>query len=181
MKILAFAGSNSSNSINKKLVSFVAHQFNNAAIEILDLNAYEMPLYSPDREKVSSLLQLAYDFAEKIDTADLLIISLAEYNGNYTAAFKNLTEWVSRIPERKIFGGKPVFLMATSPGQRGGETVLEIAKQRFPYDGAKIIETFSLPFFYEFFDAEKGIVNQEKLSELNIKMEKLKQDYKNYF
>ncbi len=173
MKIIAFAGSNSSSSINKQWVTFVSQKFENAEIEILDLNDFEMPIYSADREKNGGLPKLAYDFAEKIDTADFLLVSLAEHNGNYSSAFKNLMDWVSRIPDRKIFGGKPMFLMATSPGKRGGASVLEIATNRFPFDGAQILETFSLPFFYEYFDNQKGITNPEKASEWEQKVKKL--------
>ena len=177
MKILAFAGSNSSTSINKQLVTFVSQKFENSEIEILDLNDYEMPIYSSDREKSGGLPKLAYDFAEKIDTSDFFLVSLAEHNGNYSAAFKNLMDWVSRIPERKIFGEKPMFLMATSPGKRGGASVLEIASKRFPFDGAQVLDTFSLPFFYEFFEAEKGIIDDEKSKELQVKIEKIKTDF----
>ncbi|GGP01342.1 FMN reductase [Cloacibacterium rupense] len=173
MKILAFAGSNSSTSINKQWVTFVSRKFENSEIEILDLNDYEMPIYSSDREKNDGLPKLAYDFAQKIDTADLLLVSLAEHNGNYSSAFKNLLDWVSRIPERKIFGEKPMFLMATSPGKRGGASVLEIAEKRFPFDGAKIVETFSLPFFYETFDNQNGISETEKAAELEEKVKKV--------
>ena len=177
MKILAFAGSNSSTSINKQLVTFVSQKFENSEIEILDLNDYEMPIYSSDREKSGGLPKLAYDFAEKIDTSDFLLVSLAEHNGNYSAAFKNLMDWVSRIPERKIFGEKPMFLMATSPGKRGGASVLEIASKRFPFDGAQVLDTFSLPFFYEFFEAEKGIIDEEKSKELQEKIKKIKDNF----
>lgn len=177
MKILAFAGSNSSTSINKKLVKYTVDKLNVSEYEILYLNDFEMPIYSSDREKKEGLPKLAYDFANKIDTADLLLVSLAEHNGNYSAAFKNLMDWVSRIPERKIFGEKPMFLMATSPGKRGGASVLEIASKRFPFDGTTVVDTFSLLFFYEYFDDEKGITNEEKMKELEGKLEKLKADF----
>lgn len=176
MKILAFAGSNSSASINKKLVTFASKQFENQEVEILDLNDYEMPIYSFDRETQTGIPQLAFDFAEKIDSSDFLLISLAENNGNFSAAFKNLIDWVSRISGRKVFNAKPVFLMATSPGGRGGASVLEYAENRLPYDGAIVIDTFSLPLFSESFDNQKGIVNEIKLEEFNQKIEKIKKE-----
>ena len=83
-------------------------------------------------------------------------------------------DWISRIKGRKIFGGKPMFLMATSDGGRGGASVLEIAEKRFPFDGAEVLEIFSLPKFSEYFDAEKGIVNEEKLEEFKEKVQKVK-------
>lgn len=67
--------------------------------------------------------------------------------------------------------------MAASPGRRGGASVLDIASKRFPFDGATVLETFSLPSFYETFDAEKGIVDQEKLDELKKKIEIVKSNF----
>ena len=54
--------------------------------------------------------------------------------------------------------------MATSPGRRGGASVLEIAAKRFPFNGGKVVANFSLPSFKENFSEDKGIVN-EALSE----------------
>ena len=65
-KILAFGASNSQNSINKKLASYTANLFENATVEVLDLNDFEMPIYSIDREKKDGLPQLAHDFYDKI-------------------------------------------------------------------------------------------------------------------
>ncbi len=176
MKILAFAGSNSSQSINKKLVTFVAQHFaQEHEVEIIDLNDYEMPIYGSDREQ-KGIPQPALDLASKIDTSDFLMISLAEHNGAYTTAFKNLFDWLSRVPNRAHFGDKKMFLMATSPGGRGGLGVLEVAAQRFPYHQTTIVESFSLPFFQKNFDEKQGIVDEEKKIELLEKIEKIKKE-----
>ncbi|MCC8407766.1 NAD(P)H-dependent oxidoreductase [Mucilaginibacter sp. UR6-1] len=178
MKILAFAGSNSAASINKKLVTYVASFFREHTIEVLDLNDYEMPLFGVDKIAKTGIPQQALDFAEKIDESHLLLISLAENNGAYTTAFKNIFDWISVIPERKAFwGDKPTFVMATSPGPRGGASVLNIASTTLPYYGAKIIDTFSLPGFHENFDSEKGITHAGAAAELQSKIEKIKADF----
>ena len=44
-KIIAFAGSSSKTSINKQLVTYAANLFENASVEVLDLNDYEMPYF----------------------------------------------------------------------------------------------------------------------------------------
>ena len=166
MKIIAFAGSPSKNSINKKLATYAAGLFQNAEVEILDLNDYQMPLFSVDIEAEIGQHELANAFLSKIKSADFLVVSLAENNGNYSAAFKNIYDWCSRI-NGKVFQGKPMLLMATSPGGRGGATVLEIAKNSFPRYGADIKATFSLQSFNYNFDVEKGkISNAEFDSEL---------------
>ncbi len=101
MKIVAFAGSSSKESINKKLVTYVAEQFPNVEKEILDLNDYEMPIFSVDREH-EGIPTLALEFAEKIDSADLLLIALAEHNSTYAAEFRKIFSiGFSRIKRQK--------------------------------------------------------------------------------
>ncbi len=154
MKVLGFAGSNSQKSINKKLVQYVLHKIEAAETELLDLNDYEVPIYSPERENQDGIPAKILDFAQKISTADLVVLSLAEHNGTYSTAFKNTYDWLSRIPGRKVWDETNLLLMATSPGGRGGQSVLEVASSRFPRDGAKIIATFSLPNFKDNYSAD---------------------------
>jgi NAD(P)H-dependent FMN reductase len=162
MKIIAFGGSPSKNSINKKLAAYAASLFENADVEVLDLNDFQMPLFSVDIEEEIGEHPLAQAFLDKIATADFLVVSLAENNGNYSAAFKNVFDWCTRI-NGKVFQDKPMLLMATSPGARGGATVLEIAKNAFPRYGADLKATFSLPSFKDNFDIEKGQISNPEL------------------
>ncbi|NDP26872.1 MAG: NAD(P)H-dependent oxidoreductase [Flavobacterium sp.] len=164
MKIIAFAGSNSQHSINKKLAIYASSLFENAEVEVLDLNDYEMPLFSVDKEAVIGQHPLAKAFLEKISTADILVVSLAENNANYSVAFKNVFDWCSRIGA-KVFQEKSMLLMATSPGARGGASVLEIATKALPRCGGNIKATFSLPSFNDNFDVEKGKISNEELDE----------------
>ena len=159
-KIIAFGASSSKTSINKQLATYVATQFNNASVEVLDLNDYEMPIFSIDRESTTGIPKLAEAFFEKLGSADLIIISFAEHNGAYSAAFKNIFDWISRI-NSKTFQEKSMILLSTSPGPRGGATVLEIAKNRFPFQGGVVKGSFSLPSFNANFDQAKGIINDD--------------------
>lgn len=165
-KIIAFGASSSKHSINKQLANYAAHQFENVVVELLDLNEYEMPIFSVDKQKENGIPQLAHDFFAKLGSADLILISFAEHNGAYSSAFKNILDWTSRI-DSNTFQGKPMFLLATSPGPRGGSTVLEIAKNRFPFQGGNVKGSFSLPNFNENFDVEKGITNMTLKNQLN--------------
>ena len=162
MKIIAFGGSPSKNSINKKLATYAASLFTNAEVEILDLNNFQMPLFTVDLEAEIGQHELAKAFLAKIESADFLVVSLAENNGNYSAAFKNIFDWCSRITP-KVFQEKPMLLLATSPGARGGASVLEIAKTAFPRYGADIKATFSLPNFNANFDIEKLEISNSEL------------------
>lgn len=174
MKILAIAGSNSETSINKLLVTYATSLVQNAEVEVVDMNEFEMPIYKHQREVESGVPQEAKNFAAKIDAADVLIISLSEHNGTYSSAFKNVFDWTSRIKDRAVWNEKPMLLMATAPGARGGLGVLEAAEKRFPLHGGNIVDTFTLPFFNDNFDkSAQKISNQEKDNELKEKTAKL--------
>ncbi len=82
MRIIAIAATNSKNSINKQLLTYAAGLLTDATVEILDLNDYEMPIFSVDRERDKGIPQVAHDFYEKIGQADGVLISFAEHNGS---------------------------------------------------------------------------------------------------
>lgn len=163
-KIIAFAGSNSKTSINKQLAVYASSLVNNTEVEVLDLNDFELPIYGIDYENDNGIPKNAKTFLDYIKSSDGIVLSLAEHNGAYATVFKNLFDWMSRI-EGKLWLNKPMLLMATSPGARGGASVLEIAKNRFPFNGGNIVAEFSLPFFGENF-SEGKIINKDLNSEL---------------
>lgn len=155
MRVIAFAASNSSVSINQQLAAYAASLADAADVEMLDIHDYEMPIYRHDREEESGIPQLAHDFLAKIAAADALIISFAEHNGIYTAAFKNLFDWCSRIG-RDVWHNKPMVLLSTSPGGRGGKGVLEFAVGHMPRFGGNLVGHMSVPSFGENFDTGAG-------------------------
>lgn len=160
MKILGFAGSNSQNSINFKLVHYTVGQLDTHEIEFLDLNDYEVPIYSIDKENQNGIPERIKEFVSKIEAADAVVLSLAEHNGAYTVAFKNLLDWSSRY-KIDFFGEKPMFLMGTSPGGYGAKNVLGLAESRLPKFEANIKAVFSLPKFNDNFEEGVGITDEE--------------------
>ncbi len=161
--ILVIAGTSHRESVNLALASYTASQIEGAEITTLDLNNFEMPIYSQDREEASGIPEEAGKFLAAIQGSDGIILALAEHNGSYTAAFKNVLDWTSRM-EQKLWSEKPMLLMATSPGGRGGANVLAAAGGYLPHLGAQVKATFSLPSFYDNFDAESGVKDAESLS-----------------
>ena len=172
MKILAFAASNSRNSINKAFVSFTLNEIHASEKTLLDLNDFVLPLYGIDLENEIGIPKEAQDFANHIEKADLLLISLAEHNGTYTSAFKNLFDWLSRA-KTKCFEGKKMVLLSTSPGGRGGRGVMDAALLRFPIHGAEILGHFCLPMFQTNFDEQAGIVDAALNSEYRKLLDKV--------
>lgn len=160
MHITAFAASNSTTSINKQFVQYAAQQFAADSIHVLDLNDFEMPIYSTEREKNEGIPQQAHDFVEALSKADLIVVSIAEHNGTYTAAFKNIFDWASRA-QLKMFNEKPLVLLSTAPGPMGGKFALEAAATRFPRHGAHLVGTFALPAFSTNFSSTEGILDEQ--------------------
>lgn len=154
--ILAFAASTSTQSINKKFAEYAAHALPDVTVRVIDLNDFAAPMYSVDAEASDGIPASAKTFVAEIESADGIILSLAEHNGSYSAAFKSIFDWGTRH-KHKIWSDKPMLLLSTSPGARGGATVLEAAANSFPHLGAKVAATFSLPSYGENFSIEKGI------------------------
>lgn len=175
MKILAFSTSGSSTSINKQLLLSALDHFNSGDIELVDLNDYEMTIYNSDKEQKDGIPTKAIEFQNKIDEADLIIMAMAEHNGAYTVLFKNIFDWMTRIPNRKTFPDKKMFLLSTSPGPMGGKISLEIAAKRFPFHGANVIATFSLPSFSQNFKEGEGITDPALKLEFEKIIEQVKQ------
>ncbi|MEM9502214.1 MAG: NAD(P)H-dependent oxidoreductase [Pseudomonadota bacterium] len=150
MHLLVFSASNSSTSINRQLAEYAASMVDGAEIEMLDIHNYEMPIYSSDREAADGIPQLAHDFLSRIGEADALIVSFAEHNGTYSAAFKNLFDWCSRAG-REVWQNKPTVMLATSPGQGGGARVLDFAVNAAPFFGGNVLGHLAVPKFPEAF------------------------------
>ncbi len=173
MKVLAFGASYSPTSINQELATYAAKYFSEHKVEVLNINQYKLPVFTANEEQIKNPPNVIHGFITKIKNSDLVIISLAEHNASYTAAFKNLFDW-SSVVESKIFKNSKVILLATSPGERGAKSVLAQALERFPRHGAEIVGSFSLPEFDKNFDKDKGIINPKILKDFTAFIDKLK-------
>ncbi|HET8752856.1 MAG TPA: NADPH-dependent FMN reductase [Salinimicrobium sp.] len=158
-KILAFAGSNSPTSINHQLILHVAENINEHSVEVMELRNLDIPVFSIILEKEGFPEDVKYLY-EKILEHEALIISVNEYNHNISGFFKNILDWLSRM-DRKFLTGKKILLMSTSPGKRGGASALEYATHIFNFFGGEVLQSFSLPLFYENFDSEENRIKNE--------------------
>ena len=138
--------------------------FNAAETQILDLNDYELPLFSVDIEKEVGKPEIARDFLDKIEWADVIVLSVAEHNAGLTVAFKNIYDWASS-QKKEVWGNVPMLLLSTSPGKRGGQNAMEAAKISLPHYGGNIKATFPLPSFNENFDTETGKIANKELDD----------------
>lgn len=174
MKILAFAASNSRKSINKQLINYATTLLSGHKVDIVDINDYQMPIYSSDLEEAHGIPDEASRFLKKIEDADALLISYAEHNGNYTVAFKNLFDWASR-ENQKVYQGKSIVMLSTSPGPGGAKSVLSLATGSAHFFNGEVKASLSIPSFYDNFDQETcELKNSELVSQLKTVLAALK-------
>lgn len=158
--LLAFAGSNSSRSINYKLVAFTVSQIGDGEVRLLDMSRMVLPVFSEDLERDEGYPQNLMELLDSIRHTDGLILSVNEHNGNPSAFFKNVLDWLSRA-DRDFLSGTPVLLMSTSRGKRGGAASLDVVKALLPRFGGEVVASFSLPSFNHNFSENEGITDIE--------------------
>lgn len=160
-KILAFSGSNSSTSINAKLLRHVVKKITSHEVTSIELSNYDIPIYSADIEKTAGMPSPSVQLKNLIDEHQALIISVNEHNSAPSAFFKNHIDWLSRV-DANFLQGKKVLLMSTSPGKRGAKSSLEFVRDvLLPRFGAEVVESFSLPSFGENYDETSNELTNE--------------------
>jgi NAD(P)H-dependent FMN reductase len=116
---------------------------------IIDLLEYNFPLFHERLKFQESPSTAALDFAEKIRSADGVIIILPEYNGGYPASLKNATDLLTTEWRRK-----PVAFVSVSDGPFGGtQSVTSMLFSLWKAGALTIPSTLRLPYIQREFDA----------------------------
>jgi NAD(P)H-dependent FMN reductase len=90
-----------------------------ATVEILDLNEYQFPVFSERLKYHPNPTPSMLSFANKIKSADGVIIVTPEYNGGYPASLKNVIDLLYDEWRRK-----PIAIATASNGSFGGTQVI---------------------------------------------------------
>jgi len=162
-KILAFAGSNSSTSINHALIENIAASITNFQTQVIRLDDFELPIYSEDFERDNGFPEPLERLHKEVKESDGVIISVNEHNGTVSAFFKNSMDWLSRI-EYKFLADKKVLLMSASPGKRGALSAYEYTKSVLPRYGAEVLDGVNFPSFSQNYSAEEKTVTNPELN-----------------
>lgn len=157
--ILAFAGSNSSTSINHQLLKYIQNNYL-PDLNLIELRSFEVPMYAMDTELNSGIPLTVQNLHAEIQNADRLLLSTSEHNGSYTSYFKSTMDWLSRF-DQDFVKEKKVFIAGTSPGRGGAANSIELSKRLMERLGASVQETFSLPSFGHVFENGKLIEEHE--------------------
>lgn len=146
--IVAFSGSNSSKSINQQLVHIASKMVEGAKVQIINIRDYTAVVYGQDEEEENGFPDSMVELRKVIQSADGFIVSSPEHNGSMPTAFKNTIDWLSRMGG-KVFNDKPVVFLSTSPGARGGASVMAHLLAIMPHQGAKVVGSHSVGSFYD--------------------------------
>ncbi len=139
-----------------------------ATTEILDLKAYNFPIFQGTLQTLVNPPKNVLEFAGKIKSAEGIIIVTPEYNGGYPASLKNAIDLLY-----EEWKHKPVAIATVSSGPFGGSQAL-VALQftLWKMRAWTIPAMFSVPTVEKAYD-ENGKamdkLNSDKLAEIFIK------------
>jgi NAD(P)H-dependent FMN reductase len=125
-RILVFAGSARSGSLNKKLarVAAAAVRATGAEATLIDLADYPTPLYDGDLEAREGVPVCARKLKDLFIAHQGLLIASPENNASVSALLKNTLDWISRQDGSESglipYQGKVAALAGASPGALGG-------------------------------------------------------------
>jgi chromate reductase len=178
-KILAFAGSTRSDSLNRKLVRFAATaaQAAGADVTIVNLKDFALPLFDQDLEDAGTppaAIELKQLFLEH----DGLLIASPEYNSSLSAVLKNAIDWASRSapgePMKAAFLGKVAAVISASPGALGGLRGLVHLTSILQNIGVMVIpEQYALGKAHEAFNNSGELINERASAAVSSIAEKL--------
>jgi chromate reductase len=117
LKILGVSGSLRKGSYNTAALR-AAQELAPEAVEIEIASIAGLPFYDSDVQAQGFPPEVEA-LAEKVRSADALLIATPEYNYSTSGVLKNAIDWLSRLPNQP-FAGKPFALMSASMSLHGG-------------------------------------------------------------
>jgi chromate reductase, NAD(P)H dehydrogenase (quinone) len=125
---------------NLKLAQDIQKELTSSSLEseIIDLEAMNLPLYTPEVEK-NEIPKLAFDISERMIESSACVLLSPEYNGGLSPVVVNAISWISRTSAdwRLAFSQKP-FMMGTSSGG-GGQKVIQVMSLQLQHLGAILL------------------------------------------
>eukprot|EP00298_Acanthocystis_sp_HF-20_P007949 c1737_g1_i1.p1 GENE.c1737_g1_i1~~c1737_g1_i1.p1 ORF type:complete len:248 (+),score=124.85 c1737_g1_i1:51-746(+) len=170
-KLIAFAGSTRTGSVNTKLVKCVGEfaQAHGAEVEVIDLKNFTLPLYDGDLEASAGLPKEAIQLKEKFESVDGFLIASPEYNGQVTPLLINMFAWTSRPhrPNEQMyhsFKGKSAAVLSASPGGLGGMRGLRILRDLLLNLGVNVLtEQATIGGAFNAFDKDGKLADPKQI------------------
>lgn len=171
-KVLGFCGSVRRGSWNEKLLQVVAGAVRGAGAEVtlVNLGAFDMPMFDEDTERAGGLPNGVVRFRQLLKSHQAFLIASPEYNSSFSPLLKNAIDWASRpaAGEKPLecFVGKVAALVSASPGYYGGYRGLQQVRYVLGNIGCIALpDMFALPRAHEAF-TETGDLKDPKQAEM---------------
>ena len=170
-KLLLISGSAREGSLNQRLVQLAGRkaQALGASVTTVDLRALNLPVYDDDLLAREGMPAGALQLRELFASHDGLLLSCPEYNALPTPLLVNSFDWLSVVKaEGSLPGGtgatagKPVGLLAASPGALGGIRQLPIVRTYLSTNFAMVAvpEQMALGSAGDAFDAAGNLIRE---------------------
>ena len=179
-RVLVFAGSARTGSVNKKLAAAAAAELKRAgaSVTLIDLADFDAPVYNGDIEAESGIPQSMQELRELIKSHEGIFISAPEYNACVPPIIINAFSWVSRPQQGDdrlaAFAGRFAAIAAASPGAMGGMRMLPRLRDYLAELGLTVIPGIvSLPGAMDAFDDTGDLKVERPREALQIQCEKL--------
>ncbi len=175
-KLLLISGSAREGSLNQRLVQLAGRkaQALGASVTTVDLRALNLPVYDDDLLAREGMPAGALRLRELFASHDGLLLSCPEYNALPTPLLINSFDWLSVVKAEGsrpggtgATAGKPVGLLAASPGALGGIRQLPIVRTYLSTNFAMVAvpEQMALGSAGDAFD-EAGNLTREPMDQL---------------
>lgn len=161
LKVLVFAASHRTGSLNQKLAVLVANYAKGRQVEVdfAAFSDFDVPGYDGDVEGESGIPAGAHAFRDRLAAADAFVIATPEYNASMPGVLKNLIDWTSRFRPQP-FDGKHGLLLSASPSMAGGNRGLWALRVPFEHMGARIFpDMFSLAMAHKAFNEQGALAD----------------------
>jgi chromate reductase, NAD(P)H dehydrogenase (quinone) len=175
LRVLLIAGSARSGALSVRLRDAAARQAELAGARIgtIDLRALDLPLYDGDLEAAQGVPEGARRLRDALAQADAVLVVTPEYNGFPTPLLINAFDWLSRLQAEgdapaglATTAGKPIALLASSPGAGGGLRAMNFLRQYLQMAFAMLVvpQQFSIGRAHEAFD-DAGALKDPKAAQ----------------
>jgi len=181
-KIALISGSIRKGSFNSQLIASAERIASNLGAEtkIVDLAAYDLPLYNQDLE-AEQFPQAALDLKTTLGGEDAWIVSSPEYNGWISPLLLNAYTWCSRGDDKAgggmmyaTFAQKSAVVLSTSPGAMGGMRTLNPHRQLLNNLGVNVLpHSVAIGASFKAFNKEGNLVDAKQKGMLQGAIEAL--------
>jgi chromate reductase len=165
-RLLVIAGSARQGSLNRQLADLAGRKARALGADTtdVDLRALDLPVYDDDWAAAHGKPEGALKLRELFAQADGLLLACPEYNALPTPLLLNAFDWLSTVPAQGDLpgggastAGKPVGLLAASPGALGGIRALPIVRTYLSTNFAMVVvpEQLALPHADQQLDASQ--------------------------